>query len=224
VLQQGSPLPPELALENLDALREGASNLVAQVENVRAHGVPGVCAFDRFATDSDGEVALVRELALAAGCEAAETSDLYARGGEGGLALAEAVARVADADLARFEHLYELDASPRTKIHTLATRMYGAGSVQYSALALERLAAIQERGFGNLPVCMAKTQYSLSHDPQFKGRPRGFVFPVRDVRLAAGAGFLVVLAGEIMTMPGLGRRPGYCKVDLDREGRIVGLF
>jgi formyltetrahydrofolate synthetase len=183
-----------------------------------------VCAINRFGTDTEREIETVRELALAAGCEAAEVSEVFARGGDGGRSLAEAVVRVAESGRAAFRYLYDLDLSPREKIHRLATGLYGAGSVQFAPLALERLASLELRGFGSLPVCMAKTQYSLSHDPQFKGRPRGFVFPIRDVRLSAGAGFLVAYAGEIMTMPGLGRKPGYRNVDLDAEGRIVGLF
>ena len=224
VLKQGSKLPPELFEENLDAVREGASNMEAQIDNLRRHGVPVVCAVNRFGTDTDAEVELVRELALAAGCKAAEVSELHAKGGEGGLALAEAVATVAESGEADFRPLYDLSLPIQEKIHTLATEIYGAGSVQFSPLALEKLTELENRGYRDLPVCMAKTQYSLSHDPQFKGRPKGFVFPIRDVRLSAGAGFLVAYAGAIMTMPGLGRKPGYLNVDLDDEGRIQGLF
>jgi len=223
-LKQGAPLPPELFEENLGAIREGASNMEAQVDNLRRHGVPVVCAVNRFGTDTDAEVELVRELALAAGCKAAEISNLHAEGGEGGLALAEAVVRVAESGEADFRPLYELGIPIQEKIHALATTLYGAGSVQFSPLALEQLAELQSSGYGELPVCVAKTQYSLSHDPQFKGRPKGFVFPIRDMRLSAGAGFVVIYAGAIMTMPGLGRKPGYLNVDLDDDGQIQGLF
>lgn len=223
-LRQGRPLPDELFQENLEAVGEGCENLEAQIANVRAHGVPVVVAVNRFPTDSDAELELVCERAMAAGAEAAEISEVHGRGGEGGEALAAAVIRVAESDAADFRFLYPSEMPLAEKIETLALRLYGAGSVEFSAEAREELSALQEAGHGHLPICMAKTQYSLSHDPQFKGRPHGFVFPVRGVRLAAGAGFVVAFAGNIMTMPGLGRTPAYRGVDLDAEGQIQGLF
>jgi len=223
-LKQGRPLPPDLFEPNVESVGEGCSNLEAQIANVKAHGVPVVVAINRFPTDSDEELALVAERALAAGAEAAEISEVHARGGQGGVALAEAVVRVAESGRADFQLLYPDEASLSEKIGTLAERMYGAGSVDYAPLARATMARLEERGFGHLPICMAKTQYSLSHDPQFKGRPKGFVFPVRDLRLAAGAGFVIAYAGDIMTMPGLGRKPAYKGVDLDAQGRVQGLF
>jgi formyltetrahydrofolate synthetase len=134
------------------------------------------------------------------------------------------VVAACDSGEADFRFLYELEASIPEKIETLAKDIYGAGSVELAPAAQDSIARIGRAGFANLPVCMAKTQYSLSHDPQFKGRPKGFVFPVRDVRLSAGAGFLVAYAGNIMTMPGLGRKPAYMQIDLDQDGQIQGLF
>ncbi len=223
-LKQGKPLPPELFEENVEAVAEGCANLEAQIDNMKRFGVPVVVAINRFGTDSDAEVECVRERALAAGARAAEVSELHAKGGEGGEALARAVEAACEAGEADFRFLYELDSSVHAKIQTLATEIYGAASVEFSTEAQDSIARIDRAGFSNLPVCMAKTQYSLSHDPQFKGRPRGFTFPVRDVKLSAGAGFLVAFAGNIMTMPGLGRKPAYMQIDLDADGQIQGLF
>ncbi len=223
-LKQGSPLPPALFEEDLDAVEKGCANLEAQIENLRRFGVPVVVAVNRFPTDSARELALVHERALAAGAEEAATSELFARGSEGGLELAEAVVRAAESGKADYRPLYELEAPLLEKIAAVARQIYGAGSVQLAPRACEQIERVESQGYGGLPVCIAKTQYSLSHDPQFKGRPRDFVFPVREVRLAAGAGFLVVYAGDIMTMPGLGRTPAYRQIDLEPDGRIRGLF
>jgi formate--tetrahydrofolate ligase len=223
-LKQGKPLPPELFEENLEALEEGCVNMEAQIDNLRLHGVPVVIAVNRFGTDTDAEVELVRKRALAAGAQDAAISDLHAKGAKGGVALAEAVHQVCEQGSADFRHAYELEAPITEKIQTLATRIYGAASVEYSPQAQDSIQRITDRGFADLPICVAKTQYSLSHDPSFKGRPHGFTFPVRDLRLSAGAGFLVVYAGNIMTMPGLGRTPAYKQVDIDADGRIKGLF
>jgi len=221
---QGKPLPPELNQENLDALAEGCSNLEAHIANVRAFGVPVIVAVNRFGTDTEREIALVRERALEAGAEAACLSELFARGSEGGRELAEAVHRAAHSGKARFKPIYELSESLSAKVERLATRIYGADGVDFSERAQADLARLEKAGHGKLPICVAKSQYSLSHDATKKGRPRGYRFPVRELRLSAGAGFVVVLAGDIMTMPGLGRNPGYKRVDLDAQGRVKGLF
>jgi len=223
-VKPGSPLPPELASEDLDALSLGAANLRAQIRNVLAFGIPVVVAINRFPSDSAGEVAFVRECALEAGASAVEESHLFARGGEGGLEVAEAIVRIAESGMARFRQVYELDTSTTSKIEALATRIHGAGSIEYSEVARAEIAVLEAHGFGALPVCIAKTQYSLSHDPALLGAPNAYTFPVRSVRVAAGAGFVVVYAGDISTMPGLGRSPGFKKIDLDAEGRIHGLF
>ena len=223
-VKQGKPLPPELALEDLDALAAGCSNLEAQIANVRAFGVPVIVAVNRFGGDTEKEIELVRERALAAGAEAACTSELFARGGEGGRELAEAVHRAAHSGKSKFKPIYELSESLTAKIERLATRIYGADGVDYADAARTEIARLEKAGHGKLPICVAKSQYSISHDATKKGRPRGYRFPVRSVRLSAGAGFVVVFAGDIMTMPGLGKNPGYKRVDLDAQGRVKGLF
>jgi len=223
-LKMAKPLPAELFEENLEALGEGCSNLEAQIDNVRLHGVPVVVAVNRFPTDTDAEIALIQERARAAGAVACAESNVFESGGEGGEALAHAVIEAAESGTADFRHAYDIESPIREKIETLATSVYGAGSVEFEPRALDEMARYEENGYRNLPICVAKTQYSLSHSAKFKGRPAGFVFPVREVRLYAGAGFLVPLAGNIMTMPGLGRTPAYRGIDMDAEGNISGLF
>jgi len=223
-VKAGSPLPLELSREDLAGLADGCANLEAQVANVRRFGVPVVVAVNRFPSDTAAEIELVRARALAAGAEAACESRLHELGGAGGIELAEAVVRAAESGKAKLRFAYELDTPIRGKIEVLARDVYGAGGVEVMPEAARGIAELEEQGFGKLPVCVAKTQYSLSHDAALRGRPTGFTFPVRDVRLAAGAGFVVVMAGDIQTMPGLGRNPGYRRVDLDAEGRITGLF
>jgi formate--tetrahydrofolate ligase len=207
--QPGKPLPAGLLAEDLDALREGAVNLQAHLDIIRQFGLPVVVAVNRFPTDTERELNDVCRVARDSGATAVAVIDAYARGGEGALELAQAVV-AACREPGTFRFLYPLEASLEEKIETLATRLYGAADVGYEPLARRRLARYQEMGFRSLPVCIAKTQYSLSHDPHLLGRPRGFRFPVRDVRLAAGAGFAYVVAGEIQTMPGLPAEPAGC--------------
>ena len=222
--RQGRPLPDELFQENTEAVLKGCSNLEAQVKNVRSYGVPVVVAINRFPTDTEAEIEVVKERALAAGARAAEVSEVHARGGEGGAAIGQAIIDAAESGESDFKLLYSDEASLTEKVEALALKIYGAGSVEFSAAAKKTFARLEEQGYGKLPICMAKTQYSLSHDAQLKGAPEGFVFPVREARLAAGAGFVVVYAGAIMTMPGLGRTPAYKQVDIDEDGEILGLF
>lgn len=222
--KQGRPLPPELFDENPDAVREGCSNLEAQIENVRSFGVPVVVAINRFPTDTEAEIAVVKERALAAGARAAEVSEVHAKGGAGGEAIANAIVSAAESGEADFQLAYPDELPLMEKVERLALKLYGAGSVDFAPAAKATFERLEKLRYGHLPVCVAKTQYSLSHDAQFKGRPSGFVFPVRDARLAAGAGFVVVYAGAIMTMPGLGRTPAFKQVDLDENGEVVGLF
>jgi len=223
-LKPGAPLPPELLREDLEALELGASNLKAQLDNLRLHGIPVVVAINRFPSDTERELALVDKLARSFGAEDCALSELFARGGAGGEDLARAVASVAERGLARFRHAYDLDQSIEEKLHALATKVYGASGVELAPLAQAQIARYHELGYGRLPLCVAKTQYSLSHDPKLKGAPRGYAFPIREVRLQAGGGFLVPLAGDIMTMPGLGRNPAYRGIDLGPDGTISGLF
>jgi len=219
----GKPLDPGLTTEDLDALTAGMPNLVKQIENLKMHGVPVVVAMNRFPTDTQAEFDLIRAAALKAGAYACEISDVFTDGGAGGIAVAEAIQGACDAG-ADFQHLYALDQPVRAKIERIATQMYGADGVDFEPRAEEEIDRYERLGYGGLPICMAKTHLSLSHDPKRKGRPTGFRLPVRGVRLAAGAGFLYPLCGKMMTMPGLGSHPALEQVDIDADGQIVGLF
>ncbi|MEA3403962.1 MAG: formate--tetrahydrofolate ligase [Armatimonadota bacterium] len=217
------PPEEEFERENVEAVVAGAENLAKQIENIHLFGVPAVVAVNRFPTDTDAEVAAVREAAMQAGAEAAVVSNVWAEGGAGGAALAEAVLEVADTP-SDFRFLYPLDAPITEKIEIICTRIYGADGVQYSPKARRRIRDFEEQGLGELPICMAKTQLSLSHDPDLKGRPTGFTVPIEDIRASVGAGFLYPMCGSIRTMPGLPTRPAAADVDIDEDGRIVGLF
>ncbi len=220
----GKPLDPVLAVEDVEAVRRGAENLAAQIETVRAYNVPAVVAINAFPTDTPAEVAAIQDVARAAGARDAVVTTHWADGGRGAEALAHAVWAAAEDGAPEFQFLYPDDAPLRTKIETIATRIYGAAGVEYQPAAAKALKLYEELGFGHLPVCMAKTQYSLSHDANLKGRPRGFTLPVREVRLSAGAGFITPLCGEMRTMPGLPSKPGGENIDIDADGNIVGLF
>ena len=220
----GKPLDPALLAENVEAVTAGGANLAKQIENVLLFNVPVVVAINSFPTDTPAEVEAVRRVALAAGAREAVVANHWAKGGEGAEDLAMAVWAAAEVGAPDFKLLYEDDASLISKIEAIATKVYGADGVDLSPQAAKQLAQYEALGFGNLPICMAKTQYSLSHDASLKGRPTGFRVPIRDVRLSAGAGFITPLAGEMRTMPGLPSRPGGENIDLDAEGEIVGLF
>jgi formate--tetrahydrofolate ligase len=219
----GKPLPPELTVENFAALERGFPVLEAAIRIVKLTGVPVVVAVNRFATDTDAEVQFVAERARGLGAERGVVSDLHARGGAGGSELAEAVVEAAQKPSA-MKLLYPDDLPIKEKIRTLATQIYGADDVEYLAEAERKIKLYTDLGFACLPICMAKTHLSFSHDPDWKGVPKGYKFPIRDVRLSAGAGFLYPLAGEMMTMPGLGSSPAAIRVDIDEQDRIVGLF
>jgi len=220
----GKPLDPALEAENVEAVRTGADNLAAQVEIVRSYGVPVVVALNAFPTDTEAEYEAVREVALAAGARDAVVTRNWAEGGKGAEALAGAVWDAATEGAPGFHFLYPDETPLREKIETIATRIYGAAGVDFAPAASKALAEYERLGFGHLPVCVAKTHLSLSHDPNLKNRPRGYRFPVRDVKLAAGAGFIYPLAGDMRTMPGLPSHPAGEKVDIDAEGNVVGLF
>ncbi|MBZ0149929.1 MAG: formate--tetrahydrofolate ligase [Planctomycetes bacterium] len=222
-IKAGKPLPEGLQKEDLDALAAGIGNLQKQIENVRLFGIPVVVAINQFPTDSEAEIAFVRDAALQAGAAAAHVSTLFADGGKGGEDLAHALVAACEQP-SSFRLLYADDASLKEKIETLATRIYGADGVDYEPEAEKQLALFEERGYGRFPICMAKTQYSLSHDANLKGRPTGYRFKVRDARVAVGAGFVYPLAGEIMTMPGLGKVPGGARMDIDQDGNVVGML
>ncbi len=222
-IRPGRPLPPELLEENLEALAEGIGNLEKQIENVRRFGLPVVVAVNRFPTDTERELEFVRERALAAGAVRAEVADVHARGGEGGEALARAVMDAARRGV-RLSYLYEMDWPAEKKMEALARELYGARKVEWTADARRQLRRYERLGYGHLPLCVAKTHLSLSADPKLVGRPEGFTVTVREVRLAAGAGFLIPLLNEIQTMPGLPARPAGERMDLLPDGTVVGLF
>jgi formate--tetrahydrofolate ligase len=220
----GKPLDPALLEENVDAVRAGADNLAAHVEIVRRFNVPVVVCVNSFPTDTDAEVAAIREAALAAGARDAIVARHFAEGGAGATALAEAVWAAAEEGAPDFRLLYPDEATLTDKIEAIATRIYGADGVDILPAAAKALQRYESAGFGNLPICMAKTQYSLSHDANLKGRPTGFRVPIRDVRLSAGAGFVTPLLGDMRTMPGLPSVPGGERIDIDDDGEVVGLF
>ncbi|MFI5259900.1 MAG: formate--tetrahydrofolate ligase, partial [Candidatus Limnocylindrales bacterium] len=220
----GKPLDPALFEENPDAVRRGAANLAAQIEVVRRFNVPVVVCVNSFPTDTVAEVEALREVALEAGARDAVVSTHWAHGGEGARELAQAVWEAAAEGAPDFALLYPDDIPLREKIEAIAVRIYGADGVDELPAASKALAMYEGLGFGNLPICVAKTQYSLSHDASLKGRPRGFRVPIREVQLRAGAGFITPLAGDMRTMPGLPSRPAGEKIDLDAAGRIEGLF
>ncbi len=219
----GKPLDPALGREDLAAVAAGCVNLDKQIENARLFGAPVVVAVNVFPTDTEAEIALVRERAVAAGAVSAWRSEVFARGGAGAEELAAAVLEAAGRP-GRLRFLYELDRPIKEKIETIATRLYGADGVDYLPAAERAIERCTRLGWDRLPICMAKTHLSLSHDPARVGRPRGFRVPVRDVRASVGAGFLYALLGEMVTMPGLPSEPNAWRIDLDAEGRVHGLF
>lgn len=219
----GKPLDPAILEEDIDALVKGSENLIKQIENARLFGVPVVVAINVFSTDTEREIETVRKIALDNGAFEACVSEVWAKGGEGGKKLAEAVVKACDAPN-NFDFLYPLDVPIKDKIETIATKIYGADGVVYEPEAEKKIARYTELGWDKLPICMAKTHLSLSHDPKLKGRPRGFKLPIKDIRPSIGAGFLYPLCGEMRTMPGLPSRPAGMNIDIDSEGRIVGLF
>jgi len=220
----GKPLDPALLEENVEAVTRGAQNLAKQIENVRLFNVPAVVAINAFPTDTPAEVEAVRQASLAAGAHAAVLANHWAEGGAGATDLAAAVWAAAEEGAPNFQLLYPDEAPLADKIEAIATKIYGADGVDYLPAARKQLAQYEALGFGHLPICMAKTQYSLSADGALKGRPTGFRIPIREVRLSAGAGFVTPLAGEMRTMPGLPSHPGGENIDIDANGEIVGLF
>ena len=213
----------DLAKEDLDALSRGIVNLEKHIENIGKYGVPVVVTLNAFDTDTESELDFVRDFCNKKGCDFA-LSRVWAKGGEGGEELAGAVLNTLANKKSDYRPLYDTDLAISEKIETIAREIYGAGSVSYSDAASKKMAELTKQGFGNLPVCMAKTQYSLSDDPALLGRPEGFTLNVRDMYVSAGAGFIVALTGNIMTMPGLPKRPAAYDIDVDEKGKITGLF
>ena len=212
-----------LSEENVEALKAGIVNLKAHVENMRKFGVPAVVAINRFPSDTEAELQVIDDCCKEMGVRYA-LSEVFAKGGEGGLALAGQVLETIRSEESRFAPIYPLEMPIKEKIRAIAQQIYGAADVSYTAAASKSIAEIEALGHGDLPVCMAKTQYSLSDDPAALGRPEGFTLHVSEVRLSAGAGFVVVLTGSIMTMPGLPKATAAERIDIDENGVITGLF
>ncbi|KAH9824514.1 C-1-tetrahydrofolate synthase, cytoplasmic [Teratosphaeria destructans] len=225
-ISPGGQLAEVYRTENVDVLRKGCINLAKHIQNAKQYGVNVVVAINRFETDTDAELQVIREEAIKAGATDAIPANHWAEGGKGAVDLAKGVIAAAEkADEASFKLLYGLDGTVQERIEAIAKKMYGASAVEFSETAQKKVDTYQKQGFGNLPICVAKTQYSLSHDPGLKGAPEGFTVPIRDVRLAAGAGYLFALAADIQTIPGLPTAPGYLNVEVDTvTGEIDGLF
>jgi formate--tetrahydrofolate ligase len=220
----GKPLDPALLEENVEAVRTGASNLAAHIGIVRKYGIPAVVAINSFPTDTPAEVEAIREVALAAGARDAVVATHFTNGGEGATDLAEAVWAATEDPSRSFRLLYPDEAPLGEKILTIVKEVYGGDGIELTPAAQKALKLYESMGFGNLPICMAKTQYSISHDAALKGAPKGFTVPIREIRLSAGAGFVTPLCGEMRTMPGLPSKPGGENIDIDAEGNVVGLF
>ena len=219
----GGVAKANLSAENLEALAKGIGNLEKHIENIHKFGVPVVVTLNSFVTDTEDEVAFVRNFCEERGCEFA-LSEVWGKGGDGGVELAKKVIETIETKESKFKVLYENEMPLKAKIETIAKEIYGAGNVTFAPAAAKQLAKLEELGYGNLPVCMAKNQYSFSDDPALLGRPEGFDFNIREVYVSAGAGFVVALSGAITTMPGLGKTPAAYGIDVNEEGVITGLF
>lgn len=218
----GGVVLSELSAENLGALKHGFENLRVHIENISKFGLHSIVALNKFSTDTDKEISLIKELCASMGVEAV-LCETWEKGGEGGITLAEKVVEICGKS-SSFRFLYDLNLSLKDKVEVLAKEIYRAGKVEFYPLAFKKLELYEKEGFGNLPICVAKTQNSISHDKSLRGAPEGYVFPVRDVQLYSGAGFVVIFSGDIMTMPGLPKVPSAERIDVDNFGRISGLF
>ena len=219
----GGVAKADLSNENLDALAKGFVNLEKHIENIQKYGVPVVVTLNHFVADTEAEVAYVKERCEAMGATFA-VARVWAEGGEGGKALAEKVLETLETKESNFKFLYEDELTIVEKVNKVCKEIYGAGNVNFSAAAKKTLDQIDKLGFNHFPVCIAKTQYSLSDDPKVLGRPEGFEVTVKEIRISAGAGFIVVLLGDVMTMPGLPKKPAALNIDIDEDGNVVGLF
>ena len=226
VVSAGKPLASEYVDENTDLVEKGVANLVKHIENAKKFGVNVVVAINKFKTDTDAEIEVVRKASIEAGAYDAVMSNHWAEGGAGAANLAIAVQKACETnDAANFKFLYDVEKSIKEKVETISKEIYGADGVDFSDLAEQQIAQYEKAGFGNLPICIAKTQYSFSCDASAKGVPTGHRITVREIRSCAGAGFLYPICGDIMTIPGLPTRPGFYDVDINVEtGEVLGLF
>lgn len=219
----GGVAKEDLGAENLEALKKGIANLEKHIENVSKFGVPCVVTLNRFVSDTDAELAFVKEFCEERGCDFA-LSEVWENGGEGGIALAEKVLNTLENKESHYAPLYQAEQPIKDKIETIAKEIYGAGSVSYAPAASQAIARLEKLGYGDLPVCMAKNQYSLSDDPKLLGCPKDFLINIREVYVSAGAGFVVAITGTVMTMPGLPKHPAAEGIDVNEDGVITGLF
>ena len=219
----GGVAKSDLNTENIEALKKGISNLEKHIENLQKYGVPVVVTLNAFVTDTEAEINFVRDFCTERNCEFA-LSEVWEKGGEGGIELAKAVLNTLENKESNFAPLYDVNLSIKEKISTIAKEIYGAADVVFASAASKQIDKLESLGFGNLPICMAKNQYSLSDDPTLLGRPKNFTMSIRDVYVSAGAGFIVVLTGAIMTMPGLPKKPAAYNIDVTDDGVITGLF
>ena len=224
-VKPGQPLPEEYVSENLEYLEKGCANLAKQIANIKEYNVPVVVAINQFETDTAAEIQLIQEQALKAGADFAVPSNHWAKGGAGAVELAKSVVEAVKlAPLEQQKYLYDVDDTVENKLLAITTKMYGASGIELSPLAKQQIETYTKQGYDKLPICIAKTQYSLSHDPSLKGVPTGFTVPIREVRCSAGAGYLYALAAEIMTIPGLPTHAGFMNVEVNDDGEIEGLF
>ena len=219
----GRALPPELLESNVADVEAGASNLRKQIENIKLHGVTPVVAINAFDSDHPEEIEAIKKISEEAGAIGAAETRHWQDGGAGATELAEMVVAAAE-EPSEFNFLYELDQPIKAKIEAIATKIYGAADVRYERKALKQIRSYEKNGFGDLPICMAKTHLSLSHDPKLRGAPTGFTFPVREVRASVGAGFIYPICGAMRTMPALPKSPAAERIDIDEDGNVVGLF
>ncbi len=219
----GQVAKDDLSAENLDALKRGIVNLEKHIENIQKYNIPVVVTLNRFVSDTDEELSFVKNFCEDKDCSFA-LSEVWAKGGEGGEELARAVLDTLENKKSDYKPIYSCDIPIREKVETIAKEIYGAKNVNFADAVVKKMAELEKQGFSKLPVCMAKTQYSLSDDPALLGRPEGFTLNVRDMYVSAGAGFIVALTGNIMTMPGLPKKPAAYDIDVDKDGKITGLF
>jgi formate--tetrahydrofolate ligase len=219
----GKALPPELLELNVADVEAGASNLIKQIQNIKIHGVTPVVAINAFETDHAEEIEAIKRISIEAGALGAAVSRHWADGGKGAIELAEMTIAAAD-EPSEFKFLYDLDQPIASKIEAIATKIYGAKDVSFTSQAAEQIKSYEENGFGKLPICMAKTHLSLSHDPTLRGAPTGFTLPIREVRASVGAGFIYPICGDMRTMPALPAHPAAERIDIDENGNVVGLF
>jgi formyltetrahydrofolate synthetase len=219
----GKPLDPALLQENVADVEEGAANMIRHLQNLGKFGITPVVAINHFTHDTEKEIAAVKEIALGCGAHAVSVAKHWAEGGKGAAELAEMVVDAANAP-SDFKYLYDVNLPIKQKIETIAKEIYGADGVDYESAAEKQIAQFEKNGFGNLPICMAKTHLSFTDDPKIKGAPTGFRITITEARASVGAGFIYPLCGEMRTMPGLGADPAAMRVDIDENGNVVGLF